>query len=372
MAKVKRGSRVKKGLKFFIYGQEGTWKSSMAAELLKMKNEEGNPMRVAYIDCETGSIDNYLDDLEDEGVDLDNLLLIYTSSYAEVEEWANKIMNNEEIEIEDDEGNFEEVLDAEGNPFKADAIVIDGITVITDNVKYAAIGVSEKRAKLKAQAQDKTATEQFVASSTAGLEFKDFDKINMKGKNLLRNLVTGTDKYVVVTAREKQKKEMQKVDGQMTMVNLGVIPDTWKGAEYEFFTVLRNFEDEDGSIKSKVVRKDRTKVFGQNDIIEEPSLMMWQSVIDGNKGKKSSASYSMGKNEESITKDEDSLDEGLNANVANMGVEGLKKEIKEKIGKLDAKGKKEAQENIKKFGLEVDFNKINSADDLKKFLKVIG
>ena len=82
MAKAKRGSSVKKGLKFFIYGEQGTWKSSFALDFMKMKNEEGKPLRVLYIDCETGSVDNYLEDLEAQGINLDNLLLVYTTSYS--------------------------------------------------------------------------------------------------------------------------------------------------------------------------------------------------------------------------------------------------------------------------------------------------
>src|SRR5690606_39218896 len=164
---------------------------------------------------------NYLEDLEDQGIDLDNLLLVYTTNYTEVEEWAQKAMNEEELFVENESGELELVLDADGNPFVADVIAVDGITVISDNVKFAAINVSEKRAKLKAKAQEKTSTEQFVAESTAGLEFKDHDKIKMKGKNLLRSLITGTDKYVIVTSREKTKKVMQNIDGKMQLVEVG-------------------------------------------------------------------------------------------------------------------------------------------------------
>src|SRR5690606_14619197 len=292
------------------FGEAGTWKSSFGLDFMKMKNEEDRPLRVLYIDCETGSVDNYLEDLQDEGINLDNLLLIYTTSYSEVEEWAMKAMNNEELLIENEEGDLEVALDADGNPFIADVIVVDGITVISDNVKFAAINVSEKRAKLKAKSQEKNATEQFVAESTAGLEFKDHDKIKMKGKNLLRSLITGTDKYVVVTSREKTKKVMTNVDGKMQLVEVGKVPDTWDGAEYEFYTVLRHFEDEDGSIKAQIVRKDRTKVFSQNEIIDEPSPLHWQSVIDGNKGKQ--ANVLKDSVEQSVQKDEELLAKGIN------------------------------------------------------------
>lgn len=383
MATAKRGSTVKKGLKFFVYGEHGTWKSSFSLDFMKMKNEEGKPLKVIYIDCETGSVDNYLEDLENQGINLDNLLLVYTTNYSEVEEWATKAMNEEELFVENEDGELELVLDADGNQFIADVIIVDGITVITDNVKFAAINVSEKRAKLKAKSQEKNATEQFVAEATAGLEFKDHDKIKMKGKQLLRSLVTGTDKYVVVTSREKVKKEMRNVDNKMQLVPIGVVPDTWDGVEYEFYTVLHHFEDEDGSIKAQVMRKDRTKVYAQNEIVESPTPLYWQSVIEGNKGKKSNV---LKENlESSVHKDEELLAKGINKNqvkeeVVNDDnetqalntVEDYHEAIKKGINDLSPQKKKALRPKVTKVGLELDFNKIDNVDDLKKFLALVN
>lgn len=377
MAVAKRGSAVKKGLKFFNFGEAGTWKSSFGLDFMKMKNEEGRPLRVLYIDCETGSVDNYLEDLENEGIDLNNLLLIYTTSYAEVEEWALKAMNEEDLLIESEDGDLESVLDADGNPFVADVIVVDGITVISDNVKFAAINVSEKRAKLKAKSQEKNATEQFVAEATAGLEFKDHDKIKMKGKNLLRSLITGTDKYVVVTSREKTKKVMSNVDGKMQLVEVGKVPDTWDGAEYEFYTVLRHFEDEDGTIKAQIMRKDRTKVFAQNEIIPEPTPVYWQSVIEGNKGKK--ANVVKESVEQSVHRDEDVIAKGINKNdeVSEKQevvetAEGYKAKIQKVMDTLEPLKKKALLPKVKKAKLPIDFNAIEDVVTLKEFLKVIS
>lgn len=379
MAKAKSGSVVKKGLKFFLYGEQGTWKSSFALAMAKMKSELGKPLRVLYIDCETGSVDNYLEDLESEGIDLNNILLVYTTSYTEVEEWATKAMDNEDLYIEDEDGNEVVALDAEGNPFRADVIIVDGITVISDNVKFAAIGVSEKRARLKAKAQEKNATEQAVAEATAGLEFKDHDKIKMKGKNLLRSLITGTDKYVVVTSREKTKKVMQKVGDKMELVEVGKVPDTWDGAEYEFFTVLRNFEDEDGTIKSQIMRKDRTRVFEQNEIIDNPTPLYWQSVIDGNRGKQSNVvKESL---ESSVEKDEDVIAKGFSKVEESSAKQEEEKQpetvaeyrevIDKHIKSLSDPKKKALLPKVKKAGLPVDFNKIDDTEQLKKFYELV-
>jgi hypothetical protein len=290
MARARQGISVKKGLKFFTFGAYGTRKSSFCLGALRLKTDSGKPLRVAYIDTEGGSIDNFLSDLEDEGIDLKNLFIVYTSSYSEAEDYINRIVNNEPLYEIDDDGNETDtqILDADGNPFIADAIVLDSSTVIMDTQKYAKIKTSEKRAKLRvSKNENATQLEKFVAESTAGMEFKDFDKLNQEGKNLLQGLVTKTDKYVFVTAREKDETEQQKTnDGFKTVKTGGKLPNTFKDAEYEFFTVLHFYEDEyDNKFKARVVRKDRTGRFAQNEVIEEPDVTMWQEIIDHNKGK---------------------------------------------------------------------------------------
>jgi hypothetical protein len=288
MAKARQGSAVKKGLKFFLYGKQGTWKSSFALDFMKMKSEESKPLRVFYLDTEYGSIDNYLEDLEAEGIDLNNLFIVYANTYSELEEWIEKAINNEELEYEDDNGDTHTALDADGNPFIADVVVVDSATPVQDTLKYAMIETSEKRAKLRTQKKDGvTQSEIFVAEATAGMEFKDYDKLNAKGKNLLRSLITRTDKYVCVTSREKDlTKQVKKPDGSFGSEKIGVQPDCFKGSQYEFFTVLHMIEDEDsGEIKAQIEDKDRTKVFQRGEIIDSPTPLYWQTVIDGNKGK---------------------------------------------------------------------------------------
>jgi len=290
MARTRRGSTVKKGLKFFIYGVHGTWKSSFCLDTMKMTNEDGKPLKVAYIDTEGGSIDNFLEDLEKEGIDLNNLFIIYTSSYNETIEWSEKVINNEDLFLQNDEGEDTEelVLDADGNKFIADVIVIDSATVLQDTQKFSKLKTSEIRARLRAKNKKQSATEQFVAEATAGLESKDYQKIGQEGKHFLQSLVTKTDKYIIVTSRQKDDTEnVPNGNGGWTFVKIGEIPDCFKGAEYEFYTVLKNFEDKkNGEIKAKIMRKDRTGKFKQNEIIDAPSPIYWQSVIDSNKGKK--------------------------------------------------------------------------------------
>ena len=289
MAIITRGSAVKKNLKFFIYGEQGTWKSSLAMQLGALTKEDGKPVRLLYIDAEYGSIDNYLEDFcEEYGVNPDNILIVKANTYDEIEEYIDKGIKEEDFFLEDEEGNLELALDAEGNKFIADAIVLDSATVIQDTTKYAMIQTSEKRARLKAEKREASVSETFVAEQTAGMEFKDYDKLNNKGKNLLRSLITKTNKMVAVTSRQKDKKaKVKNSNGDFETITVGVIPDCFKDAEYEFFTVLHMYEDEEtGEIQAKVMRKDRTGQFAPGHILKNPSLFPWQEVINGNKGKK--------------------------------------------------------------------------------------
>ena len=291
MAKARSGSAVKKGLKFFLYGKQGMRKSSFALDFVKMTNEEGRPLRVFYLDTEFGSIDNYLESLEEQGYNLSNLFIVYANTYNEAEEWLGKAIDDEDIYYEDDNGELVLAVDAEGNPFRADVIVVDSITPIQDTVKYGMIKTSEKRAKLRTSKKENVSqAEIFVAESTAGMEFKDYDKLQAKGKNLLRGLITKTNKYVCVISREKDlKKQVKSETGDgFTSIKIGVTPDCPKDAEYEFFTVVHMMEDEDsGEIIGQIEQKDRTLQFERGEIIKNPSPLLWQPIIDGNKGKKS-------------------------------------------------------------------------------------
>ena len=83
MAQIRRGGKIQSKLAFLIYGDKGTWKSSLALEFAKMKNEKGEPMKVLYIDTEEGSIDDYLDGLATEGIEIDKIIVAKTKSLNE-------------------------------------------------------------------------------------------------------------------------------------------------------------------------------------------------------------------------------------------------------------------------------------------------
>jgi hypothetical protein len=132
MAVGRGGSAVQTKLGFLIFGEQGSWKSSLALELLKFVREDNKPFRVLYIDPEQGSVDSYLEIYENNGYDLRNLFIIYTQSISEAKEFIKRAKTGENFYEFDEEGNETDkvYLDADGLPFKPDAIVVDGITLL--------------------------------------------------------------------------------------------------------------------------------------------------------------------------------------------------------------------------------------------------
>lgn len=138
-----------------IYGRQGTWKSSLCLEFAKMKREDGKPFRVLYIDAEAGSIDSYLDKLTEQGVDSRNIFIASTQSLTEARDLIKTVSANEEIYYFDDEDNEEKTaLDADGNIFIADAIVVDGLSLLYTARQQGIVEFSRKRANVRAKKKE--------------------------------------------------------------------------------------------------------------------------------------------------------------------------------------------------------------------------
>ena len=97
MATGRGGNKIKTRLGFLLYGDYGTWKSSFCLESLKLKNEDGTPFKVLFIDPENGGVDTYLDKYEEQGCDLRNIYIVYTQSLTEVGEFIQRAKNGEDF-----------------------------------------------------------------------------------------------------------------------------------------------------------------------------------------------------------------------------------------------------------------------------------
>lgn len=367
-----------------LYGEPFTGKSTLASQLSYFKRPDGKPFRVLYLDPESGSIDDYLSDLQESGVNLDNIYIVYTQSLGEVRQYIAKVKNNEDFYELDDEGNETDdvVMDADGEPFRADAIVVDGTSILNLTTKQGLVEFSKKRNKVKADKDGLVGEARLVKVEGAGLELKDYQTINFKGQDLILDLMASGVHYIA-TAREADEKHQIKLpDGTTNSIVTGrKIPDGFKGMDYNAKTVARTFRDENGTVCLHVV-KDRTHVHKDNEIVEDPTLLDWQVVID----KTACNPKFVLKNdltkatevEQDIYKKEILGEVGKPAETndaespATVNLETLKKEILAKKNSLPANKKAALKGKLEENGLPIAFKNVTDVTVLKKVLEVMS
>lgn len=391
MARGRTASKIQKKLNFLCFGEPFTGKSTFASQFAYMHNEDGSPMKVLYIDAESGSVDNYLDEMESNGVDLANIYILYTQSLGEVLDYIDKVKNNEDFyEIGEDGEELDTIVtDAEGNPFRADAIVIDGVSVLYTAAQQGLLEFSKKRARVRADDNGLIGDQKIVAIEGSSLEMKDWGALRYKGANLCLALL-GTGVHSMITCREADEKETVKgANGQFTSVPTGKkIPEGFKDLDYNTHTVIRFYRDEDDTVIADVI-KDRSGVHPKEKVAD-PTLLDWQVVIDGNKGKSkfvlnnnldtavateqeiysaevmSNAAKSMSKSE--MEKAKMSVQEDTSTDNATE----LQNSIKVAIAKLSPVQKKEMQTKLKDSGLPIAFNKVTDVNILKQILDIVS
>lgn len=288
MARGRVGSAIKKKLGIVAYGEPFTGKSTFASQSLFMHNEDGSPMKVLYIDCESGSIDYYIDDIQARGGNVDELYIIYTQSLGEVLNLIDKVKNHEEFYVMDENGDDtdEVLLDKSGNPWTPDIMIIDGISVLSSTVKQGLVEFSKKRAKVKADDAGLVGDAKLVKVEGASMELKDYNAVKFKQSNLILSLISSGIHWIC-TAREASEKVYEKdSDGKQISVDTGrKVPEGFgKDCVYNAHTSIRFTRDEYGDVIA-ICDKDRTGVHMAGEVITNPQLSDWQKVIDSSAGK---------------------------------------------------------------------------------------
>lgn len=382
MAKARKASVTQSKLGMILYGEQFTGKSTMAMQLAYFKRPDGKPFRVLYLDPETGSIDDYLGELEANGVNLENIYIVYTQSLGEVREYIAKVKNNEDLYVLDEETGEETdevLLDADGEPFRADAIVVDGTSILNLTTKQGLIEFSKKRNKVKADKDGLVGDARLVKIEGAGMELKDYQTINFKGQDLILDLMASGVHYIV-TARETDEKEtIKQSDGSTMSVTTGrKIPDGFKGMTYNVKTEVRMFRNEDGVVCAHV-KKDRTHTHEDNIIIEDPTLVDWQAVIDKTADKKAfvvknDLTKAVDVEQNIYSKEilgkvgEPANEESAEDNNSGVDIEAMKKEIIAKKNALSPVDKKEMGDKLKAAGLPTAFKNVTDVAVLQKVL----
>lgn len=384
----RKASKTQSKLAILEYGAPFSGKTTLALQLAYFKNPDGTPFKVMFIDGEGGGADDYLSDLEANGVDLNNIYMVYTQSLSEVQECIRKAKNGEEFYELDENGNEtdEVVLDGDGKPFKPDALVIDGATVLNLSTKQSLVEFSKKRSSVRAKNKGLVGEERLVAIDGAFLELKDYNVLAFKGQNLVLDLM-GSGLHFVITARETDEKvSVKQNDGSVTSVVTGEkIPEGFKGLEYNVKTVIRTFRDEDGQVCA-YVKKDRTHVHEDNTVITDPTLLDWQVVVDKTAKNnsfivKNSLVESVGKEQElyarevlgSAGKPVSTIETSSETSPSSTNeVDDIKAQISAKQKSLNPMQKSKAKQALTDAGLPTATKNIDDIETLKKYLDTIS
>lgn len=387
MAKGRKAKQAKTKLNMIIYGDTFTGKTTLASQIAYFKRDDGKPFRVLYIDAESGGLDSYLDEMEASGINLDNIYILYTQSLAEVRQYISKVKNKEDLyELDDDGFETDEIVrDADGEPFRPDALVIDGATILHLTTQSGLVEFSKKRNKVKADKAGMVGDERLVKIEGASLEIRDYGSIKLRGQDLILDLMSSGVNCITTCRETDEKISVKTEDGQFQSVTTGKhIPEGFKGLEYNTNTVLRTFFDkETGQICAEVV-KDRTKVHKAGDIIEDPSLLDWQAALDKTKDKqewvlKNDLTKAIEVEQElykkevlgsvGITEEKDVKEESVSC---DTDIEEIKKEIIAKRNALSPVDKKAMKEKLEKAGLPTAYKNVTDVDILNKVLEMFN
>lgn len=383
--KTRAANKIQTKLVTLLYGATFSGKTTLGLQLADFKRNDGKPFRVAVVDAEGGGVDDAVEDLEARGVDTRNIHIFYTQSLQELITILDKIKNHDTFYEYDEEGNEtdEPILDADGEEFFPDALLIDGTSIFRLTSEQGLLELSKKRNTIKADKDGLVGAERFVKIQGADLEFKDYKKLNYSGQNLVLDLMAiGIN--VVLTAREKDET-VQKMDknGQQVSVSTGKkVHDSFKGIDYNVKTILHMYQDsENGQICAEVV-KDRTKVHKAGDIIEDPTLLDWQTIIDRNSDRKefvlkNDLDKAVETEQKMYEKEAMELHNSLKGNTITpdtsnnektSNIEEMKTDIRAKVNALPPVKKKEMKEKLERAGLPTVFKNVTDAAVLQKVL----
>lgn len=383
--KTRAANKIQTKLVTLLYGATFSGKTTLGLQLADFKRNDGKPFRVAVVDAEGGGVDDAVEDLEARGVDTRNIHIFYTQSLQELITILDKIKNHDTFYEYDEEGNEtdEPILDADGEEFFPDALLIDGTSIFRLTSEQGLLELSKKRNTIKADKDGLVGAERFVKIQGADLEFKDYKKLNYSGQNLVLDLMAiGIN--VVLTAREKDET-VQKMDknGQQVSVSTGKkVHDSFKGIDYNVKTILHMYQDsETGQICAEVV-KDRTKVHKAGDIIEDPTLLDWQTIIDRNSDRKefvlkNDLDKAVETEQKMYEKEAMELHNSLKGNTITpdtsnnektSNIEEMKTDIRAKVNALPPVKKKEIKEKLERAGLPTVFKNVTDAAVLQKVL----
>lgn len=382
MARGRKGSAIRNKINLLLYGSQFTGKSTLAMQVALLKDENGENYKTLVFDCESGGMDEAIDNVVAQGASPDDIYVIYTQSITEIKQYINKISNNEDLyELnEDGEETDDVVLDSHGKPFRAQAVVIDGTSVLKMTAQNSLINLSQKRNKIKAAKSGATAEETYVMVANAGMELKDWNKMGTIAQDFVLSLMS-LPCSVVMTSREKDETLTEKdPEGRVVSVATGKkIPDSLKGIEYNAKMIFRMYADEETGEICAFVEKDRTKVHELGEILVDPTLLDYQEMLDKSIGK---TSFNV-KNDfnKAVETEQKILEKEIlgpdyktepEDDTKKSDCSAIIKQIKATIDAMPLADKRAKREAIKAAGLPDQYQKITDTETLAKILSIVA
>lgn len=381
MAQARSGSQVESKINLLAFGAAFSGKSTLGLQMSLLKNADGSPFKLLILDCENGSVDNYIEDFEKRGVNPQNIYIVYSQSISEVNHYIELVANNEDLHVLNDAGEEtdEVVLDGDGKPFRANGILLDGSSILNMTCQQSLLNLSRKRAKVRANKNNLVGDEKAVAIDGASLELKDWNTLKYAGQSLVLNLAASNVSWVI-TAREKADTIRVKNNrGEIETVNTGkFIPEGFNSVDYNCKTVVRMFRDEDTPdiVKMEVI-KDRTGVFAPGQIVEDPTLEVFQPMINKKGVNKFVVKNTM---EEAIEIEskmfqkqtgaiEDESDVAQSSPM-DLDIESLRKEVKKHHSKMNPEQRKQFSDRIKAEGLPTSLGKIEDTNEMSRVVDI--
>ena len=379
MAKARKGTSVSSRLNILLFGAPFSGKTTMALQAAYLHRPDGKPFRLLVIDTESSGTDEAIDDLVENGVDADNIYILYTQSQREIEEYISKVANNKDFFVLDDDGNetSEVVLDADGEPFRADCIIIDSISILKTTNQQSLLELSRKRNRIKATKAGLTGEEKFVQVSNSSLELRDYQLLGYSAQNFILSLMA-CGAHVIMTAREEDEKvSVKTADGQIASVSTGrKVYSGLKNADYNTKTIIHMYQDKDTNEICAEIQKDRSKVHELGEVIVSPTLLDWQVVIDGNKGKKdfrikNTLNTSVEEDQKIFEKQILGSDAETETDSSTTDPKVIISEINDLLKGLSVPDKKAVRAKVKEANLPDNFSKVTDVEVLNQILSVV-
>ena len=384
MAQAHKGSSFNHKINLFEYGDFFCGKTTLGLQLAKLHDENGKPMRLLVIDCESNGVSYALDELEESGVNMDNIYVVWTQSLAEVTRYIKKITNKEPLhELGPDGEELDSyVLDADGQPFLPTALFIDGASILRMTCEQSLLNLSRRRAKVRAKNNNLVGEDRAVAIDGAGLEFKDYSTLNYSGQELILDLAA-SNIHCVVSAREKKETKSEKINGSIQSVQTGrIIADGFKGAEYNTDTLVRLYrEDDDPDTIKMQVLKDRSKTWAVGQVVENPTLLDMQALIDKRGGANVILKNNMNQAVETEMKiyqqkagitDAEITDTTDTPEELPVDIESIRKQVKSAHAKLNPTQRKSFSDKLKAEEIPTQLSKIDNPTTLNRMLEIVN